>query len=126
MNPELEAKRDLLHRARAAGAPVQPWGRIHVWVELVGDTFDGVEPPRQEQREAYRPGPFQDALIIQALKLDALARGARCRTAHEPGKHRVWLFDSLPTGNEVGAAAHDDEATAWALAWLAAFEDTGE
>lgn len=109
MNPELEA---LLKRIEAAGGPVEvdPFDMCFYLKEPYGCAWDRVG----------HDDIIDTALLIHALKLDALTRGVRSRTAHEPGRHRVWLYDE--PGDQVGAAGHESEATAWCLAWLAAFE----
>lgn len=131
MNPELEA---LLKRINVASKPARQLNGIirvnngSVLVKLHGDgeaftSGDGLDWPRERQAYPHDVGSYSDALIIHALKLDTLARDTRYRTAHEPGRHRVWLFGSTWPGDQVGAAEHpDSEAIAWCQAWLEAFE----
>lgn len=123
MNPELEA---LLKRIEAAGGPIHEgwntdkpvWDAVFSEPDKYGYTTFTIGP-----KDDPRVGSESDALLIHALKLDTVARGARYRTTHEQGQHRVLLFDSTDVGHEIGAAWHqDNEVAAWCKAWLSAFE----
>src|SRR5690625_6122570 len=70
--------------------------------------------------EELRPGTSAEALLIHALKLDARARGFRLDVIGDKDRHSVYLYSD---GHPFASAVHDDEATAWCLAWLAAFEN---
>ena len=124
----------LLRRVEAAGGPV----RIREY-----DDGERYAQPRGlfGDPDAWGPGPFVglmywsgigDAIIIQALKLDAQQRDARLATDWLLDNDR-WMCGVSTMRNYGGGQSsestmslHEDEATAHCLAWLDAFEDKQE
>ena len=133
MNSELEA---LLKRIEQAGGPVR--------IREFDDGERRVQPRGLfGDPDAWGPGPFigmgywagiDDATVIQALKLDAQRRGcavlatqgaATLRSgagATNPVDWKVLVWPRDKPSSDYEAAEHESEPAAWALAWLALFE----
>ena len=126
MTSELRA---LLERIEAAGGPFKRHGDIHY--EYTGHVRAGAFTCCPEGQWCF----WDSACLIAALKADARARGARPRawldgcdcTTPECSSNfcnNEWVCLVLPGRSPW--ADHPDEATAWCLAWLTAFEQEAD